>query len=107
MYKVAFNACFGGFGLSQEAVKLAKSKADSDSEWQKVDDCFGFIDEDLIPRHDKILVEVIEELGERSSDNLSNIKVKTIERPCYRIEDYDGNETVETPEKLEWIVIED
>lgn len=64
--KVVYNGCFGGFSLSPEAVRLAKSKAPEGSNWHNVKEEYGFIGygEEFIHRHDKILVEVVEELGE-------------------------------------------
>ena len=54
MRKVVINRCFGGFGLSQEALKLLGQ------EWDSI-----YWPDDK--RTDSLLVEVVEELGERAS----------------------------------------
>ena len=54
MRKVVINKCFGGFGLSKEALNLLGQESDS----------FYWMDD---KRTDSLLVEVVEELGERAS----------------------------------------
>ena len=148
--KVVYNSCYGGFGLSIEAlvlyykykypektlffyqtildspefdrISIPESEAKhSDSFLVDVlDKDFGpkVLTTDLddyykhvvnldpwsIERHDPILVRVVEELGsEKASGMCSELAIADIGDSLYRIEDYDGYETVITPETpFEW-----
>jgi hypothetical protein len=53
-----------------------------------------------------LLVQVIEELGREASGEYSNLCIKEIETSLYRIDEYDGSESVITPEGISWINIE-
>lgn len=59
-----------------------------------------------IPRHDPILVDIVEELKEEANGECAKLVVVEIATPMYRIEDYDGMESIHTPEDNDWIVIE-
>ncbi len=59
-----------------------------------------------IPRHDSALVQVVEELGDRANDRCAKLMIEEIDGRLYRIEEYDGYESVATPEGTEWIVAE-
>lgn len=58
-------------------------------------------------RHDNKLVECVEELGLEAEDKHGRPIIKEIESDTYFIRDYDGCESVVTPDKLKWIKIED
>ena len=75
MRKVVINKCFGGFGLSKEALNLLGQESDS----------FYWMDDN---RTDSLLVEVVEELGERASGEYAKLKV------------------VELPEDVQWSIRE-
>jgi hypothetical protein len=111
--KVVYNACYGGFGLSNEAMdrmvelgydlKLnpkynpnSKSKYGDTS--QKYE-CGNYVD---CARHDPILVQVVEELGEKANGKCANLVIAEVSGP-YRIDEYDGFEGVETPDDVDWI----
>ena len=102
MKKIVINNCYGGFGLSQEALM----------ELQKLDDKLVITDdtamlhretlwltEDLLGcpsfRANLNLVEVVEKLGDEASDYDSGLKIVEIPDDVeYTIEDYDGAEWV-------------
>lgn len=60
-----------------------------------------------LPRHDKDLVAVVEELGDKANGYCADLKVVEINSNLYRITEYDGAERIETPEYLDWIKVED
>jgi len=110
--KVVYNACFGGFSLSREAILLGR-KLSGDPNWggaciigdtyddgTKVNDDYGGGRD--ISRHDPILVEVVEQLGEKASGSCANLQIADHEGP-YRIDEYDGNESVVGPGGYEWL----
>lgn len=96
MIKVIYNASYGGFCLSQKAINFLKSKG------LNVDE-YGFINNNFaISRHNAILVECIEIFGPSACSEYSVLKIKKVKN-LYRITEYDGYETVETPESINWI----
>lgn len=112
--KVAINACFGGFSLSDEAfVKLVGMPIDvfyrkelGDKEYEDYVARFSgkFHDNmhrlpDGIERHDPRLIAVIEEMGSDHRTGASGdcAYLRVVEIPDgvdYEIEEYDGNEHV-------------
>lgn len=93
LHKVVYNSCYGGFGLSEKAKNLL-------NELKGEEVCYY----DL-PRHDKDLVAVVEELGSEANDMFASIRVATINSDRYRISEYDGWEQVITPEEEQYIII--
>ena len=55
-----------------------------------------------VSRHDPILVQVVEELGGKANGPHANLKIAEVDGP-YHIDEYDGFESVETPDSYEWI----
>ena len=110
MNKVVISRCYGGYGISDEAMALYERKkpgsvinADESLiylcryEWnhQKHE----HMDHDGPPRHDPTLIEVIEELGvEKASGRHAELHICELSSDKYRIHEYDGYETVYTPE---------
>ena len=56
-----------------------------------------------IERHDPVLVQVVEELGDKANGKCASLSIEEVFGP-YRIDEYDGMESVETPDSYEWIV---
>lgn len=77
--KIVINNDWGGFGLSEEAEGLLFLRGGNSAE-----------------RHNSILVEVVEELGDRANDAGSSLCVVEIpdESTDYTVMDYDGQESV-------------
>tara|TARA_R110000868_G_scaffold162439_1_gene393706 strand:+ start:40480 stop:40761 length:282 start_codon:yes stop_codon:yes gene_type:complete len=92
--KVAYNACFGGFTLSNLACeKLTEIKG-------RVVGCYDFNDDKC--RTDKDLINVIESLGDKASGSCANLQIKEI--PCgaeFEIDEYGGSESV-VPPRQSW-----
>ena len=93
MPKIVYNNCYGSFGLSKEAVKWLKTN-------------YPEIFNKQIQRHDKRLVECVETLKEKVNAKFSKLEIVEISGNIYRIEDYDGKETIVEPKDLDWIIIE-
>lgn len=108
MQKIVINTCWGGFGLSDEALlryaeikglKLVRVEATdygNDSFYiNEIHDDNYFFDQ-CIDRNDPCLVQVIEEMGKDASDVYSELKVVEIPDGVeWEIDDYDGRETIE------------
>ena len=143
MTKVVYNACFGGFGLSREAIqryweikgqqiwieddkecpalglftvwlvppeerlevksneefyamtteeKIAYNKACSEQTWYP----------NGVDRHDPALVQVVEELGDKANGDYAELRIAEVSGP-YRIDEYDGSESIATPDSYDWI----
>lgn len=82
--KVVINGCYGGFGLSEEALKLYRERSGN------VDiDSFD-IEYGVAYRNDPILVAIVEELGECANGMFASLEIEEIDdRYDYWIEDYD------------------
>ena len=106
--KIVINSDFGGFGLSDEAFeRYLELKG---TEFARVSRTFGgadyyragHIDEDDhylsyydIARNDSLLVQVVEEMGDRANGRYSALKIVEIpDNVVWTIEEYDGNEWV-------------
>lgn len=84
--KVVINKCYGGFGLSKEAMDLYLERKGMQGE---------NLHDSEIERDDPVLVEVVEELGILASGKYAEIEVVDIPDDVdWYIEEYDGNEWV-------------
>lgn len=108
MVKIVINACFGGFSLSIEALKLygqrtgKKMLVDTDESSKYAIHCDAY----NIPRHDPDLVAVVEELGDKAAGSRhAKLEVVEVETDRYIITEYDGGETLITPQSEEWIIV--
>lgn len=96
MVKIVYNTCYGGFGLSQEALDLYEKLTGNRPEWH-----------DDFVRHDPNLVAVVEQLGKRAGSSFAELAI--IDVPAgtkYRIDEYDGLESVMTVDDYEWAIAE-
>ena len=99
MTKIVYNGSYGGFGLSDKAVARY---------WElkglPVHDAFTRYDlED--DRADPILVQVVEELGEEANGLYANLVIIDLPKgTLYRIDEYDGMESVMTQDDYDWSV---
>jgi hypothetical protein len=59
-------------------------------------------DDRSVSRHDPILVQVVEELGDKANGMCAKLAIAEVFGP-YRIDEYDGFESVETPDSYDWI----
>jgi hypothetical protein len=109
MTKVVYNACYGGFGLSNEALdRMAElgyplelnPKWDPNSK-SMLNYKYETYEGD-IPRHDPILVQVVEELGDKANGSCAKLAIAEVSGP-YRIDEYDGSESVVEPDGYDWI----
>jgi len=55
-----------------------------------------------VARHDPILVQVVEELGDKANGSYAKLAIAEVSGP-YRIDEYDGRETVKQPDGYDWI----
>lgn len=122
MGKVVYNACHGGFGLSRKAMlRYAELKG-----IQIYPEPSGFMDlvtyylqppsgdgpldairESLrdhgIERDDPALVQVVEELGDAADDRFASLEIAEVPPGvAYRIDEYDGMESVMTVNDYGW-----
>ncbi len=107
--KVVYNSCYGGFGLSKLALeRLAQlGVAEAQVALDREPSVMGsyYLDRDL-PRHDPRLVQVVEELGEKACGPFADLQVATLSGNRYIIDEYDGNESVQEPDDINWIIVE-
>lgn len=99
LHKVAYNTCYGGFSLSEKAKMLYRELTGMKED--------AYLDEDDLPRHDPVLISVIEKLGAEANGSFARIAIRTIKSPAYRIKEYDGVESVITIDEEKYIYIEE
>jgi hypothetical protein len=92
-FKIVINACFGGFGLSDEAIAMWRErKGIADTERPT------YVDE--IERDDADLIAVVEALGPEKAGDDRYARLKVVEVPMWlqekgwHIEEYDGSEHI-------------
>jgi hypothetical protein len=104
--KVVINKCYGGFGLSEEAVRLARQLSDnpkwgdcvlqgeSYADGKRNDFNFGGYSPE-VARHDEILIRVVEQLGATANGRCAELKVVEIpDGTRYEVGEYDGIESI-------------
>lgn len=97
MTKVVYNSCYGGFSLSTAAIKrYAELSGKSE---------ISLLSGRDIPRADPLLVQVVEELGEKANGSYAFLQIEEVEPgTLYRIDEYDGAESVMLQSDYEWSV---
>ena len=72
--------------------RVAHNKAHSEQTWYNRN----------VVRHDPVLVQVVEELGKNASGDFADLAIDEVDGP-YRIDEYDGFESVMTSGGYDWI----
>lgn len=120
-HKIVYNNCYGGYTLSDKAIEwlsehgsdktkrfIAQKRLEA-NEKTKYDSSKIFYVMDalryFLKRHDPDLVAVVEALGKEVNGTFSNLAIEEIDGDMYNIEEYDGKETVVTPDDIGWTVI--
>ena len=112
--KVVYNNCFGGFSLSKEAGQWLLDHNIEDPYKHDIEQSLHWIEEDpilksvysRIPRHHPLLVQCVEELREAANGECAELAIEEIYTDHYRITEYDGNESVEISDTINWVSIE-
>jgi hypothetical protein len=83
---VVINTCYGGFGLSERAIREYKQMAGiTDDKWY----------DRLAPRDDPYLIKIVRDLGMAANGAHANLKIVEIPPDVeWEVEEYDGNEWV-------------
>lgn len=120
MKKVVLNRCFGGFGISKQAAEIFLKQLEGIqiSHGLNIDDSIilnelkkeiqgffcGFQFNNF--RSHPLLIKLIEEKGSKFvSGDCAKLKIIAMEdSQKYRINEYDGLETIEFPEDIDWKV---
>lgn len=112
MTKVVYNACYGGFSLSDEAVRMyldlsGYKYTEEKDRWGTnfhVKGINNFYDRS-INRADPILVEVVEKLGKRANGECAKLEIEDVASGfLYRITSHDGYESVDVKYDPDWKV---
>lgn len=120
-HKIVYNDCYGGYSLSDKAInwlseygsertKQFITRKRSEANEKTINDStkiFYVMDalRHFLKRHDPDLVAVVKALGKEVNGTFSDLAIEEIDGDMYNIEEYDGKETVVTPEDICWTVI--
>jgi hypothetical protein len=106
MTKIVYNACFGGFCLSDAAITryadLTGLAVETDEWGLNTPDGWTIYD---VPRTDPYLIQVIEELGPGAAGLHCTLTIVDLPPGTrYYIHKYDGFETIITEDQHNWSV---
>lgn len=88
--KIVFNNCYGGFGLSEQAIQELNKRKGTAYAYEGYDDVNY-----TISRADADLVAVVETLKEAASDKYAELAIAEVPDGAYwEIDEYDGWEAV-------------
>lgn len=115
MKKIVINACYGGFSLSAEATRAYLTLKnipfeERTNKYNEIMFCepggpdwslYDLISE--IDRSDPCLIEIVEILGDVANGMCARLKITELPSGTrYRIQEYDGLETIETLDITNW-----
>ena len=92
-FKIVINVCFGGFGLSDEAIAMWRERKGITADERTTNS-------DEIERDDADLIAVVEALGSKKAGDCRYSALKVVEVPMWlrekgwHIEEYDGSEHI-------------
>lgn len=111
--KIVINTCFGGFAFSEKAARRyaelsGKTFSQEGEDWVKAWLFDGIHWLELLPklRTDPHFIQAVQELGPDANGDFSSLRI--LELPpgtLYRITNYDGSETLETPASIFWSIM--
>ena len=89
-FKIVINKCYGGFGISPRGIEWLLAKGADPAKVRVQDSGLGELrfvyTVCLLERHDPLLVEMVETLGEAANGDSAALEIKEINQPLYRIE---------------------
>lgn len=142
MAKVVYNACYGGFSVSEAGMRryceikgiplwVERGKYGLNTYWivapdkriapldgedfynasmdERRENSAAYSAQTIscrdFERHDPALVQVVEELGAEANGGYANLAIYELpDGARYRIDEYDGSESVMEPDDYEWTV---
>jgi hypothetical protein len=105
MTEVVYHSTYGGYELTTSIVERYNELAGTKYE---TDDMGTFVAADEINRHDPYLVQAVREyLDKEDASSVLKIRleIKKLKGNKYIIDEYDGWETVQEPDDIEWIEV--
>ena len=87
--KIVINAGYGGFSLSEEAIKWLSDNAE-----EKNVEYHRYSYSSRGSRNDPLLVKCVEALGNKASGKSASLVVQKVPKDAWGMEEYDGSETI-------------
>lgn len=101
-YKIVVNGCFGGYGVSELGARWLLENGADPNKVKYGRSSLGVFVTCNLERHDPLLVRMVETLGADSNGRAARLYVRELQQPLYRIDEYDGSESVEEPGDVKW-----
>lgn len=94
--KIVINSCYGGFGLSREALDMYCAEKGLDpGEWNRIWKFYANINHRDIARDDDVLIRIVECLGAKANGECADLKIVEIPDDVnWYVEEYDGFEHI-------------
>jgi len=110
LHKVVVNDCYGGFGLSRRAIAYLKRqpevieliKQGKIENTGNINDYIASYFKDTDNRSNPALIRCVEILGRSASGEFANLKIEKFKGDKFKIAEYDGWESVQTPNDIKW-----
>ena len=102
--KVVYNSDYGGYFVPGDVVVDLFPEAAGLDPFTHEYQLFGDAADDM-PRHDARLVAAVEAYIAKVGEDDTSLAVADVSGDRYWIEDYDGKETVRTPETIPWVKV--
>jgi hypothetical protein len=96
--KVVYNGDYGGYSIPEEVRIKYNEIAGTNYK--------NFWNMEEIPRHDKLLVQLVEEFLQSDKKDQTDLAILEIDSNRYIINEYDGWESVVEPNDIDWIEVE-
>jgi hypothetical protein len=109
MTKIVYNDCYGGFDLSTEGTRYyaqlagIQAKVESQGVFEQVIVGDTYFQAWMLSRTDPYLVKTVEDLGPKADGPYARLRIREVPAGSrYRIDEYDGLETVMLVDEYEW-----
>lgn len=94
MREIVLNGCYGGFGISKAAKKWLSERGMTKEKIEEIDRHWPTNE----ARMDPLLIECVKTLGKKANGDHADLQIKTFRGNKIRIDEYDGIESLTTPE---------
>jgi len=107
IYNISYKKVKANSIIREKEFRISKEDYNKLSEYHKKwfynweEDKYAVFNDSDIPRYDKLLVEAVKNVNDPSGQ-FAKLKIAVIDEPRFMIDEYDGFESVVTPNSIDW-----